>query len=261
MILTRRLLTLVAMLAALPLTVAMAQSEQQTLVDRATLVVQETIQGSTADSEERRLLRKARAVMVCPRIFRASFIIGGSGGGCALLARDGNGNWSYPAFYGMGSGSVGFQIGIQDSAILMMIMTDKGLGAIMDSQFKFGADANVTVATISFGVEGATTADLGADIVAFSQGRGLFAGIALQGSLLNSRTEWNHAYYGSNMGGRQIVMEMTGRNPGAEPLREVLSRNGASTQSTATTRPMPADAPATPTNRAVRSQSLSPPQR
>ena len=261
MTLVHRLLAFAAALAVLPLAAAHAQSDQQTLVDRATLTVQETIQGTAADSEERRLLRKARAVMICPRIFRAGFIIGGSGGGCALLARDGHGNWSYPAFYGMGSGSVGFQIGIQDSAIMMMILTDKGLGAVMDSQFKFGGDANITVATVGAGVEGATTADLGADIVAFSQGRGLFAGIALQGSMLSSRSEWNNAYYGRDMAARQIVMDMTRRNPGAEPLREVLNRVGARAQSTAMAQPMPTDAPAPTTNRAVRRQPLNTPQR
>ena len=253
-------------LAAAPVAFAPAhaQSDQQTLVDRATLTVQETLQANSGpDSDVHRMLRKSRAVMVCPRVFKAGFIIGGSGGGCALLARDGAGNWSYPAFYGMGSGSVGFQIGIQDMAILMMILTDKGLTAIMDSQFKFGGDANITVATIGAGVEGATTADLGADIVAISQSRGLFAGISLQGSVMGSRSEWNQAYYGRDMGARQIVIDMAGRNPGAEPLREVLSRAGTPTQTVATVAqpatPIAAAA-AAPSNRAVQRQTLAAPQ-
>ncbi len=255
------LFSLAGVMSLLPLSAAQAQSDQQTLVDRATLTVQEIVLGTPAHSPERHLLRKARAVLVCPRIFRAGFIVGGSGGGCALLARDSQGNWSYPAFYGMGSGSVGFQIGIQDSAVVMMILTDKGLGAIMDSQFKFGGDANITVATIGAGLEGATTADLGADIVAFSQGRGLFAGITLQGSILSSRTEWNHTYYGRDMGARQVILEMAGRNPGAEPLREVLSRVGAGAQTEAIAQPILADAAPATSNRAVRRQSLNPSQR
>ena len=67
-----------------------------------------------------------RRVMICPRVFKAGFFFGGEGGACVLLARAGNGTWSYPAFYGMGSGSFGFQIGIQDSQLIMMIMTDEG---------------------------------------------------------------------------------------------------------------------------------------
>ncbi len=259
----RALLAAVLSLSALPLLApsARAQSDQQTLVDRATLSVQETLQANSGpESDVYRMLRKSRAVMVCPRVFRAGFIIGGSGGGCALLARDGSGNWSYPAFYGMGSGSIGFQIGIQDASILMMILTDKGLNAIMDSQFKFGGDANITVATLGAGVEGSTTADLGADIVAVSQSRGLFAGISLQGSVMGARTEWNQAYYGRAMSGRQIVIDMAGRNPGAEPLREVLSRAGTPPQAVAAVAPPPAPS-APPTNRAVQRQTLAAPQR
>jgi len=162
----------------------------------------------------------------------------------------------------MGSGSIGFQIGIQDSAIVMMILTDKGLNAIMDSQFKFGGDANITVATMGAGVEGATTADLGADIVAFSQSRGLFAGISLQGSVMGSRSEWNQAYYGRDYGTRQIVIDMAARNQGAEPLREVLSRASAPLQPAvaAAPAPAPAPAPAAPqSSRAVQRQALAAP--
>lgn len=250
-------------LAPAAFTPARAQSEQQTLVDRATLTVQETLQANSGpESDVHRMLRRSRAVMVCPRVFKAGFFIGGSGGGCALLARDGHGNWSYPAFYGMGSGSLGFQIGIQDMAILMMILTDKGLSAVMDSQFKFGGDANITVATLGAGVEGATTADLGADIVAISQSRGLFAGISLQGSVMGARSEWNQAYYGRDLGARQIVIDMAGRNPGAEPLREVLTRAGTPTQAVAAVaQPAPVVASAPPANRAVQRQTLAAPNR
>jgi len=257
----RRIL-LAAVFAAFSALPAMAQSDQQTLVDRATLTVQETVNGSTETSDIRDMMRRARAVMVCPRVFKAGFIIGGSGGGCVLAARDARGSWSYPAFYGMGSGSVGFQIGIQDSAIVMMILTEKGLGAIMDSQFKFGGDLGLAVATLGAGVEGATTADLGADIVAFSQARGLFAGISLQGSVLSARSEWNRAYYGRDYSGRQIVLDMSGRNPGADPLREVLTRVGGPVRTAAAP---PAPEPIQPTqaapaaSRNVQRQTLAPP--
>ena len=252
---------LAAAIATLPVG-ARAQSEQQTLVDRATLAVQETVNEATQNADVRNLLRRSRAVMVCPRVFRAGFILGGSGGGCVLLARDGRGTWSYPAFYGMGSGSLGFQIGISDSSVLMLILTDKGLNAMMDSQFKFGGDVGLAVATVGAGVEGALTADLGADIVAFSQSRGLFAGLSLQGSVLGARTEWNRAYYGRDLAARQVVLDMSGRNPGAEPLREVLTRFGATQTAAAppaAAAPEPAAAPQG--SRAVQRQSLAPPRR
>jgi len=218
-------------LAALPVLqsgYARAQGEEQTLVDRATLTIQEMMT-QTVSQDPRLLLQNAKAAMICPRVFKAGFFIGGEGGGCVLLARAGNGTWSYPAFYGLGSGSFGLQFGIQDSQLLMLIMTTKGLNALMDSQFKFGANASIAVATIGASVQGATTAAVGADIVAFATSRGLFGGVALEGSIMSSRSESNQAYYGQAFSGRQIVVQMQGVNPGADPLREVLTRYGAPT--------------------------------
>ena len=122
----------------------------------------------------------------------------------------------------MASGSVGLQIGVQDMQVMMLIMSDRGLGALMDSQFKIGADASIAFATIGAGVEGSTTSAAGADIIAFSRARGLFAGIALEGSLLTNRSERNRAYYGQEASPRQIVVAMQAHNPGADPLRAAL---------------------------------------
>jgi lipid-binding SYLF domain-containing protein len=148
--------------------------------------------------------------MICPRVFQAGFVIGGIGGGCVLTARDGSGSWSSPAFYSLGSASIGLQIGIQDSEVMMMIMTTKGLAALMDTQFKFGGDASAAFATYGSGIDASATSNLHKDIIAYSQGRGLFAGAALNGGMLTTDTDANHAY-----------------NPGADPLRVMLGRYGA----------------------------------
>lgn len=199
--------------------------DEQALVDRATLTVQEMM--TSMGQAPRDMMRKAKAVMICPRVFKAGFLAAGEGGSCVLLSRSGNGTWSYPAFYGLGSGSFGLQIGIQDAQLVLMILTDKGLSAVVDHQFKFGANASITVATIGAEVEGATTTAVGADIVAYAISRGLFGGVALEGSVMSTRTSWNQAYYGQPFAARQIVIQMQGVNPGADPLRQVLTRYGS----------------------------------
>jgi len=214
-------LLFLALLGLTPLA-AHAQTEQQALVDRATLTVQEML-SETSNVQARKLLKNAKGAMVCPRVFKAGFILGGEGGSCVLVGRTDKG-WSSPAFYGMGSGSVGFQIGVQDSQIIFLVMTDNGLKALMNSQFKFGGDASVAVATIGVGVQGSTTTALRADIVAFAATRGLFAGVSLEGSVISQRTEWNQTYYGQGFSPQQIVLSGQGQNPGAEPLREMLTR-------------------------------------
>jgi lipid-binding SYLF domain-containing protein len=221
----RILLAAAFLLLALPR--AHAQGDQQALVDRSTLALQEMMT-QTVSQDPRRALQSAHGVLICPQVFRAGFFIGGEGGGCVLVARGANNTWSYPAFYGMGSASFGLQIGIQDAQFIMMIMTERGLHSVLNNQFKLGADASIAVATIGGGVQGSTTADLGADIVAFSSTRGLYGGISLNGSVMGARPEWNQAYYGRPYGPNEIVVGMQGSNPGADPLRDVLTRYGTS---------------------------------
>jgi lipid-binding SYLF domain-containing protein len=204
---------------------AWAQGEQQQVVDRATLAAQEMLNPRDG-TDAQAVLRDARAVMICPQVFRAGFLLGGQGGSCVLVARDGAGSWSSPAFYGMGGGSIGFQAGVQDAQVMLFIMNERGLRAVMDSQFKLGADASATFVDVGGGVEGATTAALRADIVGFTRARGLFAGIALGGSLLSNKSEWDQAYYNRPVGPQQIVIGMEVNNPAADPLRAMLTRFG-----------------------------------
>jgi lipid-binding SYLF domain-containing protein len=229
-----------AMITLLQAACSSTPGEQQTLVDRATLTVQEMMTQNVSQ-DPKSLLRNAKAVMICPRIFKAGFFFGGEGGSCVMLARAGNGTWSYPAFYSIGSGSFGLQFGIEDNQLLMLIMTEKGLNAVLDSQIKLGANASVAVAAYGAGIQGSTTAAVGADIVAFSASRGLFGGIALEGSVMSAETAWNQAYYGQAYAARQLVMQMQGNNPGADPLRDVLTRYGSRNASTSTSaQPQPA---------------------
>jgi lipid-binding SYLF domain-containing protein len=216
---------LAAALALVPV-LARAQTDQQDLVDRSTLALQDAVL-LHASQQPRMTLTHARAVVICPQMFKAGFFFGGAGGDCVMAARAANGTWSYPAFYTIGSASFGLQIGVQDSEVVMMVMTNRGLNALLNSSFKIGAGASVAIAVIGGGVQGDTTAAVGADIVAFSISRGAFAGISLEGSVLDSLTGWDQKYYGQPVDARQIVIDMQGRNPGADPLREVLTRYGA----------------------------------
>jgi SH3 domain-containing YSC84-like protein 1 len=205
---------------------AWAQSNVQALVDRSTLAIEDMMAPGASDQAQS-MLQRARAVLVCPQVFEAGFIVGGSGGKCVLVARAANGTWSYPAFYSIGSASVGLQLGLKDSEIVLMVMTNRGLDALLASQFKFGADASAVVATVGGGVQGATTTAAGADIVGFTKARGAFVGLSLQGSVLTALPEWDQAYYGRPADASAIVLRMAASNPGADPLREVLTRYGS----------------------------------
>jgi lipid-binding SYLF domain-containing protein len=241
-------------------------SAPQALVDRSALTVQELLVAENDRLDAAAALRRARGVLVCPRSFRAAFFAGGEGGGCVLLGRDAAGSWSSPAFYGLGSASFGFQAGIQDSQTILLLMNERALEAVLRDQFKLGADASLAFATFGGSVEGATTTNFGADILAFSRSRGLFAGLAIDGTVLNPREEWNSAYYGRPLNSRDIVVGMAAHNPGADPLRGALLRFGAAGGAAATPSPAPQPVagarPVTSTQAAsVSRQALPPPPR
>ena len=198
----------------------------QSLVDRSALTVQDILSTENDRLDAASVLRRARGALVCPQSFRAAFFAGGAGGNCVLVGRDAAGSWSSPAFYAVGTGSIGFQAGIQDSQTLLLLMNERALNAVIDNQFKFGADASLAIAHLGGSVAGETTTNLGADILSFSRSRGLFAGLALEGSVLNSMPAWNAAYYGREVTAREIVVSMGVHNPGADPLRAALIRYG-----------------------------------
>lgn len=238
-----------------------AGNAPQSLVDRSALSVQEILSEENDRLDAASVLRRARGAVICPRSFRAAFFAGGSGGNCVLVGRDAAGSWSSPAFYAVGTGSIGFQAGIQDSQTLLLLMNDRALTAIIDRQFKFGADASLAIAHLGGSVEGATTTALGADILSFSRSRGLFAGLALEGSVLNAMPDWNAAYYGREVSTRDIVVSMTAHNPGADPLRAALMRYGGQPAATpvAAAAPPPAASAARAPRGGVTRNALPPP--
>ncbi|RUT26980.1 hypothetical protein C0V97_01760 [Asaia sp. W19] len=222
-------------LTALP---AVAASKQQALVDRATLAVQDIFQGTNPNSRAQRYLAKARAVMVCPSVFRMSIVFGGAGGGCLLLSRDARGSWSDPAFYTLSSASMGIQLGVESSELMFFVMSDRGLQALLDSQFKFSAGASASFANMGSGIESGSAGASNTDILALQKSSGLFAGASLGGSKLTIDSGSNRAFYNQPVGPEDIVISMRVNNTGADPLRRILmqvvQQQGSTPQTTTT---------------------------
>jgi len=179
--------------------------------------------GSKQYPDLNRAFDKAVGVIIVPRLLKGGFIIGGEYGNAVLLSKKSNGSWSYPAFYTIGGGSVGFQIGVKDSQMIFVIRTHAGMEAILADQFKMGAEAGIVVGTFGGSVEGASTTAIGADILAFSIDRGLFGGGALEGSVFAKRADLNHSFYAQAIEPRDIVMEGKASNPAADNLRSTLA--------------------------------------
>lgn len=184
-------------------TPALALTDQEELVERARL----TIQSLLADPDYAPLhanLETAQAVLIVPSLVKGGFILGGEGGNGVLMARNADGSWSNPSFMILASGSIGLQIGGEVSELVLSIMTDDGLNAILDRKGRIGADVSAALFVVGAGVEAQTGFDTNADMYAFSRGKGLFVGGALEGGVISEKEDWNAAYYGATASSRDI---------------------------------------------------------
>lgn len=199
-----------------------AGTDEQEVVDHAIGTLRD-LQRDKEFGNARALLHRARGVLIAPRIFKAGFFVGGEGGQAVLMARGPNG-WSNPAFYTVASASFGLQIGAQESEMIMLIMTDRALQALMRDNFKIGANAGLAIVTLGSTVEAATTSHVGADIVVWASSSGAYAGISLDGTLVEPRREADWSFYGRAVTSNDIVLRHSVRNPAAAPLvRELTS--------------------------------------
>jgi len=218
---TRRWLGVVVLTSLAAMTVpAFAQSEQDQLVRDA----QTTFSNFVRDPDMtwfQRHLGEARAVLIAPKIVRAGWIFGGSGGRAVLFSRNAqSGRWSGPAFYNVGTASVGFQAGIDVSETVTLVMTDRGLNSLMASSVKLGGDASVAAGPIGAGAN----SDITADLVAFSRSKGVYGGLNLNGTVISVADNWNQAYYGRSVGPPDILMTASAHNPQADQLSDAISR-------------------------------------
>ncbi|MGE5203311.1 MAG: lipid-binding SYLF domain-containing protein [Acidobacteriota bacterium] len=225
----QRILTAILVVLLLAVPQAVRASDQQDTVDESYVMIRSIRTGSGAATNIRELLHRCRGILIVPELVKGGFIFGAQGGSGVLLVRDPKSNtWSPPAFYTMGAGSVGLQIGVEVSKIALIIMSDRALNAVMQDEFKIGAEAGLAIATLGAGAEASTTAHGGADIYAFAESKGLFGGIALQGGVMKPRPSYNNAYYGHNAQLREIVLQRKYSNSGARDLQGTLNQISAS---------------------------------
>ncbi len=199
--------------------------EPADLVDRSTTVYK----GFMADPNMewfQRNVDRARGIFIVPQMLRGGFIIGGSGGRGLLLAQDANtAKWSSPAFYNMGSVSFGFQAGADVSEIILLIMTDRGLNAMLSTDYKIGADIAVAAGPIGASAKAQT-----ADILAFGRSQGLYGGVSLEGAAISPIDDWNRQYYGQPVQVFDILINHKWNNRQADPLRQLLPKPGRNVQ-------------------------------
>lgn len=194
---------------------ANAAKTAQQLVDQST----NTIQRLRANADFTQLLKQAKGVFIVPDLVKGAALVGASGGSGVLVARHGA-TWSDPAFFTLGSISIGAQAGGKAGPVVMFLMTDKAVSDFtQNNNFSFNGNANLTVVKWSPASQGSVGKG---DVVLWSGTKGLFASLDVSGSDIVADTKEDQAFYNNNHIGTKQIIDNQVTNAQASKLRTAL---------------------------------------
>jgi lipid-binding SYLF domain-containing protein len=200
----RRILigTMLALLVTLT-AVASDREDDVNRTNKAAQVFQEIMntpdQGIPSD-----LLRSAKCIAIIPGDVKFAFIFGGSYGRGLATCRTGHG-WSAPMFVAIDGGSVGYQIGGSSTDIVMLFMNDHALQSLLSDKFKLGADASVAAGPVGRNAAAGTDLKLSAEILSYSRAKGVFAGVSLDGAVMQADKSGDKSMYGHDVNRHEIL--------------------------------------------------------
>jgi SH3 domain-containing YSC84-like protein 1 len=166
-------------------------------------------------------LKKAKGILIFPKVVKVALGVGGGGGsGIYSVRNEKTGEWSQPAFYSVGGGSFGFQAGAQTAEIVVMALNQKATDSLFVSTQKWSGSMSAAAGLNGSGINKTARTDF----ISFAKTAGLYAGVDLQGTGVSVRDDINKAYYGRNVTPVQILVKKEVSNPASAPLLELLKK-------------------------------------
>lgn len=178
--------------------------EERARVEQAAQVLRELSRADDAQIPAA-LLERARAIAVVPHVVRGAFIVGGRWGKGLVTMRDAGGEWGPTSFVDLSGASVGFQIGGDATDLVMVFIEDDGLKALLEDRVQLGANASAAAGPIGRSAELGTNVTLDSAIYAYSRSKGVFAGAALDGTVITIDDSANENVFGRPVRGDAIV--------------------------------------------------------
>ncbi|MEZ5473525.1 MAG: lipid-binding SYLF domain-containing protein [Steroidobacteraceae bacterium] len=204
-----------------------------------------------------RLLERAYGIAVLPNVVKGALGIGARFGKGVLVVRDKDGRFTNPVFIQIGGGSFGWQIGVQSADLVLVFTTRRGIEGITDGKLTLGADASVAAGPVGRSASASTDASFTAEVYSYSRTRGLFAGIALDGTALTIDGRANKRFYKKRASATDIMTGQvsTDADEARRFLRAVQTATASATPTpaataapAATAEPMPMDQSTSPSN-------------
>ena len=211
---------LIHLCALLAVTGALLPAQEET-PDRRLRHATDTLHEIMATPDKaipRGLLNRAECIAIVPEMKKAAFVVGGEYGRGYAMCRTAEGRWSAPAPIRLAGGSFGIQLGADSTDIVFLVMNDGGMQHLLSDKFKMGADASAAAGPVGRDAAANTDVLMHAEILSWSRARGLFAGAALDGTVVEHDGGETEKLYGHPMSNREIVDGRTRVPEAARPL-------------------------------------------
>jgi len=220
----QRVFAIVCLALTVPLS---AQKKEAERLGESAAVVQAALAGDLPLN----ILDKADCILVFPNVKKVAIGIGGSYGRGTLVCRIGtalNGPWGAPAMYSLDQGSLGVQLGSTSTDFVLVIMSQKGAEQILNGKTKLGSNAAAAAGPTGAAATSYNADAMKADVLTYSQSKGLFAGVSLTGASIDTDNDANKALYGKEMSAKNIVSGGSSIVPAAKPLVDLLNKKSPS---------------------------------
>ena len=171
------------------------------------------------------VLSDAKCILIVPDLIKGGFIFGGKHGRGVASCRTSNG-WSAPAFVSVGGGSWGLQIGVEGVDLVMLIMNEQGFQHLLSSKFELTGEASGAAGPVGRHASAGTDWKMNTEMLTYSRSKGAFAGLTLEGAVVEQDNDSTRAIYGKNMKFRNILSGKAATPKSANAFMKAISEAG-----------------------------------
>jgi SH3 domain-containing YSC84-like protein 1 len=171
------------------------------------------------------VLSNAKCILVVPNLIKGGFIFGGKHGRGVATCRTAEG-WSAPAFVSIGGGSWGLQIGVEGVDLVMLVMNEQGFQHLLSSKFELTGEGSVSAGPVGRHASAGTDWKMNTEMLTYSRSKGVFAGLTLEGAVVEQDNDSTHAIYGKHMLFRSILSGKVATPRSADAFLKAVSEAG-----------------------------------
>jgi lipid-binding SYLF domain-containing protein len=210
---------------------AQAADDKTTIANRveSARVVLTEIMATPDQSIPNQIMKQATCVSVFPSVKKGAFLVGAEYGQGVVTCRTSRG-WSAPAFIRIAGGSFGFQLGAQAIDLVLVAVNQRGFQDLLKNKFKLGGDASAAAGPVGRDSQASTDWKMGAELLTYSRAKGLFAGIDLNGAVVDQNLDATRTFYGVAYPFEQLLKGEVATPPQAQPFVRTTAKYFTSVQ-------------------------------